>query len=490
MSKSVKRICADSIIRGKHIRVAMIGAKGSGKTALITAIRSNLERHSPEWLGSTCKVTVKKIEEKEKLNHQFDYDGACSELMEGNYPNPTTDWSVMRIRLKVEVMRPKSKSKIVKRVLGKWRVEYVVLDILDIPGERVADFLMAEKTFKEWSVALNKKFRANSQYGKYLTEVHAQKDPTVETIVEAYKDFLVSIYNSKSTYYTPSTVRLTQDGNTFTAKSEKELRDWLAQRAVGLRDNEFAPLPPEVFDAKGQEKEKWAKVIASFVHSYRRYNKEVLKPLLNWIWDVDQVYYLCDILSLLRHGRSAYDLEALFGEVVFHEFRKEKSPYAGIGVLCDAWHKITKTEVDQVHLVVTKADRVPFKKVVSASGKTNAMCLADLMSQLHRPSVGHYNLICDTPIVCAAMPSVSGYDRGGEGGPIGRFNKDNYNDSGAKDVPDVPERWPTDPNVEWKPEETYKYLSPSFINKIDLRTAPVPSINLELVLKCILKDIL
>lgn len=469
--------------------MAMIGAKGSGKTALITAIRSNLERQQPEWLGSTCKVTVEKIEEKENLKHQFDYDGACSELIEGNYPNPTTDWSVMRVRLKVEVRRPETKFKIVNRMMGKWRVESVVLDILDIPGERVADFLMAGKTFKEWSVALNKKFSTNPQYGEYLNGVRAKKDPTVETIVEAYKDFLVSIYKSKSTYYTPSTVRLTQDGNTFTAKSEEELRDELAQRAVGLKDNEFAPLPSEMFDATEQEKEKWAKVIASFERSYRRYNKEVLKPLLNWIWDVDQVYYLCDILSLLRHGRSAYDLEALFGGVVFHEFRKEKSPYAGVGLLCDAWHKITKTEVDQVHLVVTQIDRVPYLKKVSPGGKTNAMCLADLMSQLHRPTVESYNLTCDT-MVCAAMPSVAGYDRGGEGGAIGRFNKNNYNDSGAKDVPDVPERWPTGPDDEWNPEKTFAYPRTSFINKIDLRTAPLPNVNLDRILKSILKEVL
>ena len=357
----------EDAVRGyRTIRVAVIGSKASGKTVLLASLANHLRDHHPSLfpLGGRIVTWDKdaKIADMPGGLSAFDYEGARAALSSGRWPGKTTSSSMLALRLLVE------DSKGVR--------EMVQLELADIPGERVADFAMKGRSFREWSAWMAKESPSES-FRAYLDAVRASRANGDSVIFKAYRDFLASEYASYSSVITPSTVKLSLSG-VSSGGSPQEFRRAIDVTPVGFVDSsgeifEFAPLPEECFESAGA----WRKVVSRFARAYGKYVDAVVSPLADWMRSADKLVYLVDILGLLQAGSKACEVERQYAQ-------------AAIGALCPresnlieraarrASRFLWRTQIRDVYVVATKADCV-----WSQTNRDNLVILAD--SLLGRP---------------------------------------------------------------------------------------------------------
>ena len=552
---SIRRILKEGLTRGTSIKVVVIGAKGSGKTSLLTSLYSNLKQgdislfNLDPWYVTHFEDCSADIPAGIK---KFDIEGARCSLKSGSYPESTADWSVLKMRVFLK-HRESKKEKIVN------------LEILDLPGERVADFIMVNKetkkplSFKEWSISVYDSYERSEELRQYMSRLSTM-DVSVKNdsdILSNYKDFLASLYSKKSIFFAPSTVRLDERGNLLfscgtmsfddfkgmlqkharfmektgvefnafvkaleqelgvlqTRRVElnasvkaheqllplkdsseakrkeleakckevfmrfegtvpgtfKELRDgclkikvdfrkMLDYSLVGLNGCEFAPLPEGVF-----EREEWRPIVDRFSKAYERYYQTIVSPLIDWCKDVDQAYYLVDILGILRKGRAALDYESNFGRRILEVFKWTYSKVAVVGPILDILPTLSRSRVKKVCLVATQSDKAELMK--NGTETKNVERIKDLLYQLHGKSVRDIMGVTDDQIkviTCAAMSTAE-----------------------APCVTDVPDKWPA-PNENWG---EYKFKASQNCPVCDLFSPPpVGNFHLDLVAKELFND--
>lgn len=528
MSISIRRILKEGLTRGESIKIVVIGAKGSGKTSLLTSLYSNLKQgrlplfNLDPWDVTHFEDCSADIPEGVK---RFDIEGARCSLRSGSYPESTADWSVLKMRVFLK-HRGNRKSKIVN------------LEILDLPGERVADFIMVNKetkkplSFKEWSISVWDSYERPEELRQYLSGLSTM-DVSVKNdsdIFVRYKDFLATLYSKKSIFFAPSTVRLDERGNllfsggtmsfddfkemlqkhtrfmekngtefnAFVKEIEqllsakdyseakckevftqfegivpgafKELKDgclrikvdfrkMLDYSLVGLNGCEFAPLPEDVFERK-----EWKLVVDRFSKAYERYYQTIVSPLIDWCKDIDQAYYLVDILGILRKGRPALDYESNFGRRILEVFKWTYSKITGVGPILDNLPSWSRSRVKKVCLVATQSDKAKVKRDDGVDNE-NVKRIESLLKELHGSSVRDIMGIPDDKIKVIACAAIS-----------------------SKEAPcttDVPEEWPA-LNEDWG---EYKFKASQECPVCDLFSPPpVGNFHLDLVAKELFND--
>ena len=536
--KSMKRILKSVFSRGDTVKAVVIGAKGSGKTSLLVSLYSNLRAGSTEKFNPSKTWKVDPFESCEdelppNIPH-FDFDGARREMKKGDFPDSTTDWSVMKLRGWL-INGSKNKKK------------RVTLEILDLPGERVADFTMvdprtkAQRPFRIWSDVIKNAYDDPDEFEEYLKsirKVDLEKDVDAKKeILTHYRNFVSKLYEKKSLFFTPSTIRLdaegrllipgagqpydevikTLDANPFfrekhgqkldefkhkieelrkptEGKSEEsdlesrvrrvfdeykrdipvdfkglqdrnlivrvDFRKMLEDSPLGLKDAEFAPLPEEAF---GKNKKEWANIVKQFSKAYSQYYKKIVKPLIDWCKDVDQLYYLVDVLGILSRGQDAYDYESGFGRRVLEVFKKTYSN-AVWGGITDRIPKWSVSSLAKACLIVTQADKVFMKVKDNDENRTKLKeDLVKLVKDLHysniRMTIG-VEAKDTPPVVCAAISS-------------------NY---GQTEIPaewPIPAAWPST-QEEWNGKK-YAFKRTKNCPKCDIRSASVENLWLDSV---------
>ena len=384
-----------SAIRGyRTIRVAVMGSKASGKTVFLTALANHLRDHRPSEfpLGGRIVTWDKYAISGDRLHGLplFNYEEARGFLSKGEWPRKTTEPSILALRLLVEDRDGKQ--------------ETVQLEVVDVPGERIADFAMKGRSYKEWCRWMQKE-SANSDYLAYVAEVDKAGPDNLEALFGAYRDLLSREYGDYAPCITPSTVKLGLNG-------EKRAGDPAAFRAaidtvpIGFIDEdgaswEFVPLPEKCFLKDSQ----WRGLVGRFEEAYDRYARKVVRPVVEWMDGAEKLIYLVDVLTLLQCGAKACDYERQYGE-------------AAISALCPRrgnvldrmgrWASglLWKTRVNSVHVVATKADCV-----CSQVNRDNLVILADTLlgralKCLDRKSVKSSILPCAA--VCSTKERTDG----------------------------------------------------------------------------------
>jgi len=336
-----------SAIRGyRRVRVAVTGSRASGKTVFLTSLANHLRDHNPDTfpMDGMSVHWDKDAITGDTFNSLpvFDYNEARGSLARGEWPKKTAAASILPLRL------------LVRHADGSH--EKVQLELVDIPGERIADFAMKDRSYAEWCRWMEREHSSPS-YREYLDKVAAAGPESTAAMLDAYRDFLASEYESLSACITPSTVKLGLDGSSR-GGSPADFRRAIAGVPVGLKDDggrahEFIPLPQSCLDGDPG----WRKTASAFAKSYDRYVRKVVRPVVEWLADAEKMLYLVDVLTLLQSGAVACDSERRHGE-------------AAMAALCPRadnmldrllnWTAglLWKTRINAVYVAATKSDLV------------------------------------------------------------------------------------------------------------------------------------
>jgi len=543
------------MVERTEVKAVVVGAKESGKTSLITSLYSNLRQQGNRQDFNLGEWEVSRfISEETDDPHVFDFQGACNRLKVRRYPLQTKDWSV--IKMEVHLSKVTSPSDWWSKIKSPFTTQkkIVSLEVLDLPGERLSDLaLMVEEnfkqaTFRKWSLrvegaykSIESENRKWKSYNAYLNEVkkilndfpddiknidESGDDKSAKTdrkdklnkqyksrILEAYKGFLPLIRESRVAYYAPSTIRLTEDGKLVPASSGEEFHTSLMSGLketeegkltplapeeeskdtrkvyIGLAEDEFAPLPREVFDD-----DKYEDLRNSFEDSYNKYYKQIVGPIVKRMEGASKVYYLVDVLNLLRDGREKKDAETRFAEKFFNVLGSRPSTVPYIGPIIDTCLALF-TSVKEVVLVATQADKVLInkdavhddaRKQIAVANLANMKKLTDSLAKTAIWNAMGEDAVIHT-FACAAITST----RSTEDGRLEAYWKSDpksgviATDPGQP--PPVPQKWP-DLDSEWKPLVTFKYERPKrCLREVDPGVSPLPQFNLVDIAKSLLE---
>ena len=168
---TARRTIWDTFDSCRTIREAVIGGRDCGKTVFLSALANHLRHHRRSEFslgGGTLQVHWNKgAITGDKLHGLplFDYKAARWRLSHGQWPEKTVDTSILVLRLLLEDTVNKSR-------------EQVQLEVLDLPGERVADFAMMGRSYGEWcrwrDESLTGADGTSPHYRHYLDKVKAQ----------------------------------------------------------------------------------------------------------------------------------------------------------------------------------------------------------------------------------------------------------------------------------------------------------------------------
>lgn len=348
-------------VRGyRTVRVAVMGSKASGKTVFLTALANHLRDHRPDEfrLGGRTVTWDRQAIAGDSLHGLpfFRYEEARGLLAKGEWPRKTTEPSILAMRLLVEDRTG--------------RQESVQLEVVDVPGERVADFAMKGRSYREWCRWMQTE-SASPAYRTYAGKIAAVGPDRIDAAICAYRDFIAEEYAAYAPCVTPSTVKLGLDGGKR-GGDPAAFRAAIEKVPVGFTGadgtvHEFIPLPGECFAAGSP----WSGAARRFGRAYDRYVREVVDPVVGWMSGADRLIYLVDVLTLLQSGAKACDSERQYGEASVAAV----CPRAG-GVLdrLGRWAAglLWRSSVNAVYVVATKADCV-----WSQTNRDNMALLAD-----------------------------------------------------------------------------------------------------------------
>lgn len=392
VERTIKR-CTEDILNGRRrIRIVVLGSKSSGKTVFLTALASNFLNHRR---GNGFDLNQWEAYVEEGSAH-----GAKDEIADFPYSryregfakkNPewpektTTSMSVLRLPLVFRKEDQKDRS--------------LLIELLDIPGERIADLTMAKKSYREWCEWMFDKFgsqySANAPYIEYLEK--ADQCSTKDDLFKLYKAYLLNEYRKFSPWIVPSIVKLTKDGKAT------EFMQELNFRPLGLSPQEqFVPVPVGWFDSS-HEKCGWT---MDFAAAFDKYKAAIVDPISDWLKEADRLVYLVDILNILKCGPAVYNQERKFGDAVLGLFSQHKS-YSPGGVIWDCLSGMVKTKIRKAYLVVTKKDLAIYETSDNLRKLADALLGKELRGLMK--GIGDGNIR-----TCAAVDTVRVRDDAGQ----------------------------------------------------------------------------
>ena len=459
----------------EHIRVAVIGSKESGKTVFLTALTNHLRNHDKELLplDGWSAFNLKYDNEQMGKIPLFLYEKARIDLSNGEWPDNTTSLSAVRLKLRLE-----------KKKAEKKRRE-IILELLDLPGERVADLSMVGRSFCNWCEWMEAKFCGVDGYSPHYDEYVKRVKNAVDAreILRAYKDCVVKQYDDGLLMITPSILKLDINGDYRVGKRKGEFRKNIESGCVGVsEDSQFAPLPSAFFKKPSAGHRS---IVKAFKRAYEEYKSRIVDPIAEWLSHVDKAVYLVDVLALLREGPEAYNAELSFAEQALRIFRRSDSANRLVRGVQRFMGAFVRTHADGVYVVATKADTVV--------GFINQSRMRNLALKMMKPTLSSLGLSEDQweVLSCASVLTTDEFkeekalrarvevSRDESGNPI--VGETQYK------VNDVPLDWPD--SSDWKRGDKKYDFRPTF-PKFDKKSdRPPPQLGLDkLIVKLLSLD--
>jgi predicted YcjX-like family ATPase len=516
-NKNIGRKINDFFSGWERIRVVLLGSKGTGKTVFMTSVGAQLRNHDNKAFDLRNWTAEFDQEEDDKAQglvsrsciKAFPYADFRAVLAKGEWPAKTEDgFSVLTVPFTLTKKDSKKRGRF-KRWLLRMPETYdvtkrrrILLEMLDLPGERVADFAMLGRSYREWCTWMENRFGGrlgSSEYFKnFLKRVSALggSDPDdKEKAIDFYKDFLADEYANLSLSITPSTVKyicnkcLYRDKCPYrdkcnerrynpdkcqcpkeelpelTREDRRELiREGLKEVPIGKsKDLQFIPLPTASF-AKGSSHSGWVK---PFAKAYEAYKKSEIMPIAAWCKHANSLLYFVDVLELLRRGPEVYTTERRFAEQALGFFKHRRTdnilmkPIKG---LADQF----VTHLDSVQIIATKTD-------CAGNQGTKMLKLAQKMME---PVVRTMGIDRVEYASCAAVATAGIYkDRHAISARIKKENKIQETIL----VDEVPGDWPE--SVKWRRDFNWQDTFPLFDERVDV---PPRQTGLDKIIRCVL----
>ncbi len=416
-------------------RVAITGLAGAGKTVFLLSLLQHMEHFDPARFHLQNGAEISAFRELSSAGSfaPFPRTRMRARLMEQQnvaWPEKTRD--IYNYRCSFNYSDLSIPGRLWNSVLqGAWLPSRVEWDILDFPGERLSDALIAKHaTLAEWSDELLELWdsydRIRNGMREYLDLLAATVPPVDMAVLDTYKKCLSGLVHNKNQMITPSSFMLDcGGGGVFTAA---DVENGGKGRLCGLPNAEFSPLPQGFRTANPGLAER-------FDAYYRRYREEVILPLFDAINSCDSLLVLIDIPGILSGGVGRYNdtnhlIETLADVIV---------PSG-----------LFATNVDKVGFVASKAD------MVHGRDQDNLRELLEDMMRIarnKRPEIRRYESFVVSAWVSAASVDLENGGRALRGVPARDSVERVFR------VPELRPEWPAD----WGPEDprySYPRLSP------------------------------
>lgn len=329
----------DLLDRGldRHIRIAVTGLSGAGKTAFITSFIDQL-RHAaeqPQYLRFWRAAAQAEVESARLAAQpdwtvpRFDYEAAiaCLELQRSTWPTSTNGLSEIRIEL--NLASPHGW----RARLGQQR-RYVI-DVLDYPGEWLLDLPLLSQTYDDWSQQQAKLFQQapraqlSQAWQQQLRQTEWANDSEglaaqIRKLAADYRQLLQDLRQQHGVYWLqPGRALLPAE---YAAAPVLDFFPWLGDW------HDSASAPPRALLAACFERYK-AEVVEPFYRQhFRRFNRQVM---------------LVDILGAMERGPAAFADLRLALQQLMPSFR-----YGHNHLL----RRLFQPHIERVAFVASKAD--------------------------------------------------------------------------------------------------------------------------------------
>jgi predicted YcjX-like family ATPase len=333
--------------RRRRVRLGIVGLSQAGKTAFTTALINHLRRHDSRRLplgnGAVTLDWVASLPLHDGLP-VFPYE-QCRDMLglQRRWPRKTVDTSEYRCLLE----------------RSDWPAMSLDLDLLDFPGERMADMSMAGRDFPAWSEAVLDLLRTVPEYLAHAEEYLelASNGAPADHLLGSYRRLLARCIGAYLPVVTPSSFLVDASGDYV--DMERYQREGAAylerERLTGLApDQQFAPLPMSL-------RESHAETYHRFETNYRAYRGRIVSPLAGWLSSCTHLAILIDVAQLLSGGTGYINGTKRTVAFLLSHLELGQKPWlslAGNLARFVTLERVRMRGVTKVAFIATKADRI------------------------------------------------------------------------------------------------------------------------------------
>ena len=300
-----------------HHNIAVVGLNNSGKTTFVTSFINHILNHDPSKL-KLGKGDVRLAGDEDLLPpytglERFPYEKFRRVNSNGKIkPEKTTTTHQYRCSF----------------YRSDWKKTKGYLNIIDIPGERIADIPMHRYSYLDWSYWLLEIIFQGPHYfdlTKAYIELFKCDALNEAEIILAYRQLLLDLFKSYRPIITPSTFLLNhQSLNTEELYNGQRLfKGDISKSFTGLNEEEqFAPIPVAFQKINPELAKKFAK-------RYENYKEKIATPITTTIRKCNKLAVLIDVTTILGHDTGVYNGNRALLEQFFKVISPGKSLLEG-----------------------------------------------------------------------------------------------------------------------------------------------------------------
>jgi predicted YcjX-like family ATPase len=160
-NKNIGRKIHDRLSGWERIRVVLLGSKGTGKTVFMTSVGAQLRNHDKRAFDLGGWTVEFDPEEDDKVQDRvsksdiqaFPYAESRALLARGEWPKKTKDGcSVLTVPFTLKKVITRERMILLQKLGFSETIKKrrrILLEMLDLPGERAADFAMLGRSYRE-----------------------------------------------------------------------------------------------------------------------------------------------------------------------------------------------------------------------------------------------------------------------------------------------------------------------------------------------------
>ncbi|MDC9530886.1 YcjX family protein [Pseudoalteromonas sp. Angola-7] len=344
--KSIKGSAQKALHRSldQHVKLAVTGLSGSGKTAFITALVKHLTTQSDDKnlpffdvMREHRHIATKVVPQEALKVPTFDYPRALNALLptdgEPTWPASTERINTLRLAIKYQSA---------SGLRGHFSPQSTLyLDIIDYPGEWLLDLPMLEQSYSQW---------CEQQYPLLL------QHPRVNTSTEFLNALEQLDLNAPVDEGLLAHIAALYQSMLVGLKKDTKLAMLQPGRMLMPGDLQGAPLL--LFFPVNAQHIKSDEVVAgsNLAHLIKRFNayvKEVVKPFYNEHFKhFDRQIVLVDVLSALNEGHETLQEQSSVINQLLSHFNYGESGF---------FKRLFKPNIDKILFAANKSDHISAK---------------------------------------------------------------------------------------------------------------------------------
>jgi len=344
--KSIKGSAQKALHRSldQHVKLAVTGLSGSGKTAFITALVKHLTTQSDDKnlpffdvMREHRHIATKVVPQEALKVPTFDYPRALNALLpsDGEHTWPASTERINTLRLAIKYQSSSG-------LRGHFSPQSTLyLDIIDYPGEWLLDLPMLEQSYSQW---------CEQQYPLLL------QHPRVNTSAEFLNALEQLDLNAPVDEALLAHIAALYQSMLVGLKKDTKLAMLQPGRMLMPGDLQGAPLllffPVNAQHIKSDEVVPGSN-LAHLIKRFNAYVKEVVKPFYNEHFKhFDRQIVLVDVLSALNEGHETLQEQSSVINQLLAHFNYGESGF---------FKRLFKPNIDKILFAANKSDHISAK---------------------------------------------------------------------------------------------------------------------------------